>query len=161
RARRALADLAWSEELLEGLARVRRRLDGLGDFAKSYGRHPELKSRFESAHDEFLGDLVEVEYRFLGEKPEDRADAFLGVKRIGHERDAAEAAELIARMYVSWAERRGFQLPEVRRRDDDAVWLVEGPAPFGLLRGEEGLHRFEGGGKGADRRALFVRVELA
>jgi hypothetical protein len=69
-------------------------------------------------------------------------------------------------MYQSWAERRGFELTPVRSRADEAgpaeaVWLVEGPSPFGLLRGEEGLHRFEGGGKGPERRALFVRVELA
>jgi len=64
-------------------------------------------------------------------------------------------------LFRSWAERRGVRTTLLRRGADEALWLFEGGALFGLLRAEEGLHRFEGGGKGADRQALYVRVEVA
>ena len=167
-ARRALGELVHLEGLIEALARVKKRTEDLDGFGKSYTRHgASLKSRFEHAYADLVDDLVEVEYRFTGERAEDRRDVFLRVCRIGSGRDAAEAAELLERMYTSWAERRGVKTTLLRRAADEhganeTLWLLEGGgALFGLLRAEEGLHRFEGGGKGADRRALYGRVEVA
>src|SRR5262249_26844175 len=157
-ARRSLDELVHVESLLEALARVRKRSDDLAGFAKSYARHANLRSRVERAYDEVLDDLIGVEVRFA-ERAEDRRDVFLTVKAIGP--GGGEAAELVEKMYASWAERRGVRTTLLRRGADEALWLFEGGALFGLLRAEEGLHRFEGGGKGADRQALYVRVEVA
>jgi hypothetical protein len=145
------------EDLVEGLSRARRRLEDLTGFARSFTRHQNLRARFEQAHAEFVDDLLEIEHRFFGEKPDDRRDAFVAVRTIGTGREADEAAELVARMYTTWAERRGFALTPIAGRE---LFLVEGRSIFGLLRGEDGLHQFEGGGKGADHRAVFARVDV-
>jgi hypothetical protein len=82
----------------------------------------------------------------------------VAVRTIGAGREASEAAEVVARMYASWAERRGFAMTWIAGRE---LCLLEGRSVFGLLRGEEGLHQFEAGGKGADHRAGFARVEVS
>jgi ATP-dependent Clp protease ATP-binding subunit ClpC len=135
RARRQLAEMVHLEELVEGLARLRRRVDGLVDLARNVQRHPNLKTRFQEAHADFVDDLVELEHRFFGEKPEDRRDAFLALRKIGAGREAEEAVELLRGTYVSWAERRGLALTWLRDGAEPLV-LVEGRAAFGLLRGE-------------------------
>jgi ATP-dependent Clp protease ATP-binding subunit ClpC len=166
RARGLLAEMVHLEALVEGLAHARRKLDDLLGFAKTYQRHgASIKTRFERAYEAFLEQLVQLEYKFLGERPEDRRDVFLGLKRIGAGRDAVEALETLSRMYGSWTERRGFGVtPLLGKKDEhglaEALWLVEGISLYGLLRDEAGLHRFEHGGKGADRRADFVRVDV-
>jgi ATP-dependent Clp protease ATP-binding subunit ClpC len=166
RARRRLAELAHLEDLLESLDAGSRQLDDVADFARAYQRHGQsIRARFEEAYATFLDRLVALEYKFLGESDEDRQDVFLALKRIGDGKEAAEAVETMQKMYLAWAERRGFGVSWLHRRDDDhgpleSTWLLEGISLYGLLKGEDGLHRFELGGKGENRRAAFIRADV-
>jgi ATP-dependent Clp protease ATP-binding subunit ClpC len=168
-ARRRLAELVHVEELLEAETRLRGKLDDLDGFARATqrdgGRSAGMKSRFESACHALLAELAEVEHRFFSADATDRRDAFLWLRRIGVDKEGGGALEEIERMYGAWSERRGVRLTQVHGRRDDlgpleSIWLAEGAGLFGLLRGEDGLHQFEQGGKGADRRHHFVRVQV-
>ncbi len=157
RARELLADLVHLEALLEGLAVARRKLDDLREFAKAYARQPGLKGRFERAFAAFVAKLREVEHQSVAETPADRSDALVWVTRIGPARDVPDPLELLEKMYRSWADRRRFAVSVVSRTDGEAVWRIDGVSPFGLLKVEEGLHRFDG----KDRKApVMVRVEV-
>jgi ATP-dependent Clp protease ATP-binding subunit ClpC len=166
RARRRLAELAHLEDLLESLDAGARQLDDVADFARAYQRHGQsIRARFEEAYATFLDRLVALEYKFLGESDEDRQDVFLALKRIGDGKEAAEAVETMQKMYLAWADRRGFGVSWIHRRDDESgplesTWLLEGISLYGLLKGEDGLHRFELGGKGENRRAAFIRADV-
>jgi ATP-dependent Clp protease ATP-binding subunit ClpC len=166
RARRLLGELSYLEDLLEILAGVTAQLEDLEDLGRVYTRHgASMKGRFETAYESFLERLAHAELRFLGERPEDRHDVFLSLLRIGADRDAAEAVDTMRKMYGAWADKRGFSVTPLFERADELgpvelTYAVEGISLYGQLRGEEGLHRFEQGGKGADRRATFARVEV-
>ncbi len=166
RARGQLAELTHLEEVLEGLDAAQRALDELADFAAAYQRQgAKLKAKFELSHGAFLERILQLEYKFLGERPEDRRDVFVTLVRIGADKDAAEAIDALHKMYLAWAERRGFAVTWLDRRGDEhglaeATFLIEGLSLYGLVKREAGLHKFELGGKGADKQAAFVRVDV-
>src|SRR5207253_2690424 len=61
--------------------------------------------------------------------------------------DAQDWAEMMLRMYLRWAERRGFdvEVDEVSEGQEagilSATFIVKGRYAYGLLTGEKGVHR--------------------
>ena len=61
--------------------------------------------------------------------------------------EAQDWVEMLMRMYVKWAERRGFEteiIDESRGEEaglKSATFIVRGPRAYGLLRSEHGVHR--------------------
>jgi len=61
--------------------------------------------------------------------------------------EAQDWVEMLMRMYLKWAERRGFEteiIDESRGEEaglKSATFIVRGPRAYGLLRSEHGVHR--------------------
>lgn len=61
--------------------------------------------------------------------------------------EAQDWAEMLYRMYIRWAERRGFKLEELDYQPGEVagiksvVVLIEGSHAYGYLRSEQGVHR--------------------
>ena len=61
--------------------------------------------------------------------------------------EAQDWVEMLLRMYLKWAERRGFEteiIDESRGEEaglKSATFMVRGPRAYGLLRSEHGVHR--------------------
>jgi peptide chain release factor 2 len=61
--------------------------------------------------------------------------------------EAQDWVEMLLRMYLKWAERRGFEteiIDESRGEEaglKSATFIVRGPRAYGLLRSEHGVHR--------------------
>ncbi len=61
--------------------------------------------------------------------------------------DAQDWAYMLLRMYVRWAEKKGYKvklvdsLPGEEAGIKNAVLLIEGPWAYGYLKGEKGVHR--------------------
>ncbi|TMF10216.1 MAG: PCRF domain-containing protein [Chloroflexi bacterium] len=61
--------------------------------------------------------------------------------------EAQDWVEMLMRMYLKWAERRGFEteiVDESRGEEaglKSATFIVRGPRAYGLLRSEHGVHR--------------------
>eukprot|EP00899_Mesostigma_viride_P008791 jgi/Mesvir1/17913/Mv12977-RA.1 len=79
--------------------------------------------------------------------PFDRASAIVTISAGAGGTDAQDWAEMLQRMYIRWAEKRGFA---VKVTDESlgeeagiksATLMVEGPHAFGYLRSENGTHR--------------------
>ncbi|HQU16551.1 MAG TPA: peptide chain release factor 2 [Gammaproteobacteria bacterium] len=88
---------------------------------------------------------LEFQRMFSGEM--DEKHAFLDVQSGSGGTEAQDWAEMLLRMYLRWAERRGFraELIEVSPAEvagiKSATIKVEGPYAYGWLRTETGVHR--------------------
>ena len=110
----------------------------------------------------------EVARLFTGEY--DEGDAILTINSGAGGVDSQDWAEMLARMYRRWAERRGFALEVIEYTEGEeagiksATFTVSGEYTFGLLSAERGVHRlvrispFDAGGR---RHTSFASVAVA
>ena len=92
-------------------------------------------------------DLEDLELRhMLGEK-EDRLNAILTIHPGAGGTESTDWAQMLMRMYIRWAERRGFQaevldlLPGEMAGIKSATIEIRGNYSFGYLKAESGVHR--------------------
>lgn len=91
--------------------------------------------------------LAKLEFRLSFSGPYDRNDAFLAIHAGAGGTDAQDFAEMLLRMYLRWAESRGYQTDLVDRLYGEeagikrATVAVSGPYAYGYLRAERGVHR--------------------
>jgi peptide chain release factor 2 len=79
--------------------------------------------------------------------PADHANAIVHIKPGAGGTDAKDWASMLMRMYLRWAERRGYKTEIIDFQDgdeagiDDVTFTVSGESAFGYLRSEIGVHR--------------------
>jgi len=91
--------------------------------------------------------LDELELRSLFSGEHDERDAVAEIHAGAGGTDAQDWAEMMLRMYLRWAERRGFavEVDEVSEGGEagilSATFIVRGRYAYGLLAAERGVHR--------------------
>ncbi|MBL8777882.1 MAG: peptide chain release factor 2 [Acidimicrobiales bacterium] len=91
--------------------------------------------------------LDELELRALFTGDHDEGDAVVEVHSGAGGTDSQDWAEMLLRMYLRWAEKRGFsvELDEVSAGQEagitTATFIVKGRHAYGLLESERGVHR--------------------
>ncbi len=91
--------------------------------------------------------LDDIELRSLFSGEHDEADAIAEIHAGAGGTDAQDWAEMMLRMYLRWAERRGFEVEvdEVSEGQEAGIlsttFIVHGPYAYGLLATERGVHR--------------------
>jgi peptide chain release factor 2 len=104
---------------------------------------PEIDSEIRALESEFSA--MELRALFTGEY--DDRDAIVEVNSGAGGVDAQDWAEMLLRMYLRWAERRGFdvELTSVNEGGEagisSATFIVKGRNAYGLMRSEHGVHR--------------------
>lgn len=113
--------------------------------------------------------LGPVELQAMLSKPEDKSNAYVTIQAGEGGTDAADWAEMLLRMYIRWAEQKGYGAQLYERTDGDeagirhATVLISGPNAYGYLKGESGNHRlvrmspFNSAGK---RQTAFAAVDV-
>lgn len=92
-------------------------------------------------------DLEQREFRLLLSGPHDRGSAILAIHAGAGGTDASDWAEMLLRMYLRWAESRGFKADVIDQMDGDeagiksATATVDGEYAYGYLHAERGVHR--------------------
>jgi peptide chain release factor 2 len=76
----------------------------------------------------------------------DRNGCFLTIHSGAGGTEACDWSQMLYRMYLRWAERRGFAVEEVDRLEAEggiksATCRIEGEYAYGYLKGESGVHR--------------------
>ena len=148
-ARKVTSEYGRVKDDVELLSSLRARLDDaqmLFDMAVEEGddsQEPEIESEV-TALARSLDDL-ELRSLFTGEY--DEGDALVEFQAGEGGTDAQDWAEMMLRMYLRWAERRGFsvEVEEVSEGQEagilSATILIKGRYAYGLLNGERGVHR--------------------
>jgi len=104
---------------------------------------PEIVGELASLETEFTG--LELRALFTGEY--DDRDALVEINSGAGGVDAQDWAEMLLRMYVRWAERRGFdvELDSVHEGTEagisSAEFIIKGRNAYGWMRSEHGVHR--------------------
>ena len=118
-------------------------------------------------------ELEALEFRRMFSGEMDAANAFLDIQAGSGGTEAQDWAEMLLRMYLRWAERRGFEaeIIEVTAGQEagikSATIRVGGEYAFGWLRTETGVHRLvrkspfdSGGRRHTSFAAVFVSPEI-
>jgi len=126
--------------------------------AEAAAQAPALESRVRAAE---LGRMLSG--------PVDHANAIVSIHPGTGGNDAKDWAQMLLRMYLRWAERRGFKTEVIDFQEGDeagidgASFSVTGDHAFGYLRSESGVHRlvrispFDAN---ARRQTAFAAIEV-
>ena len=173
-------DQARAAETSAQHARAQRRLEGfrsLSQDVEDLGELAELATEDEEMAGELAGQLESVERR-LAELEEERlfsgrfdaGDAVVTVHAGAGGTDSQDWAEMLLRMYLRWAERRGFKVemkeasPGEEAGLKSSTFVVRGENAYGLFAAERGVHRlirispFD---SSARRHTSFAQVDVA
>ena len=93
------------------------------------------------------GEIGELEFRRMFSGEMDANNAFVEIQSGTGGTEAQDWASMLLRMYLRWAERRGFKTELIEQSDGEVAGIkgatirIEGPYAFGWLRTETGVHR--------------------
>ena len=177
RAAEVSADHAAARDRLSEFQELSGELDSLAELAE-LAREEERAGELEPT---FLDEIVQgldradeqlfrLEEARLFSGEHDAGDAVVTIHAGEGGTDAQDWAEMLLRMYLRWAERRGLRadLKEVQEGTEagikSATFTVHGPNAYGLLSAERGVHRlvrlspFDAANR---RQTSFAAVEVA
>lgn len=161
--------LLEKKEEFEGLAEKFEELELLLDMAEEEEDLDTLKEAV-ALGEELEGELDRVEFQRLLSGPHDKNNAVVTIHAGAGGTEAQDWAEMLLRMYLRWAERRGFKvemldfMPGEEAGIKGATFLVQGPYAYGYLKAEAGVHRlvrispFDASGR---RHTSFASVFVA
>jgi peptide chain release factor 2 len=92
-------------------------------------------------------DIDALDFRVMLGGPNDDCNAYVQIAAGAGGVDSCDWAGMLLRMYVRWAEDRGYSVDEIERTDEDeggirsATIHVKGDHAFGRLKAEAGVHR--------------------
>jgi peptide chain release factor 2 len=111
------------------------------------GSEPERARELDKEAAQLREDLGAFEVKSLLRGPDDFRDAQLEISAGAGGTEAQDWAEMLMRMYIRWAERRGFQVSMLDQSEGEeagikgAVLEISGQYAYGFLRPETGVHR--------------------
>jgi peptide chain release factor 2 len=173
-------DQAKAAEISAQHARAQRRLEGFRQLERDVDDLEEL-AELANDDDEMAGELgaqlASVERRLADLEEErlfsgryDAGDAVVTINAGAGGTDSQDWAEMLLRMYLRWAERRGFkvEMKEASPGDEaglkSATFVARGENAYGLFAAERGVHRlirispFD---SSARRHTSFAQVDVA
>jgi peptide chain release factor 2 len=146
-AARISAEHARASRKLAGFRQLERDVEDLEPLAELSEEDPELATEFEEQLRSVQSRLDELEEQRLFAGRYDGGDALVTINAGAGGTDAQDWAEMVLRMEMRWAEKRGFEveLLEVSPGEEagikSATFLVKGENAYGLYASEKGVHR--------------------
>ncbi len=108
---------------------------------------PDMERELDAEAERLRDDLDSFEVRSLLRGPDDFRDAQLEISAGAGGTEAQDWAQMLMRMYIRWAERRGFGVAVLDESEGEeagikgAVLEISGHYAYGFLRPETGVHR--------------------
>jgi peptide chain release factor 2 len=147
RAARVSAEHARASRKLEEFERLQADVEDLGGLAELAEEDPDLAREFDEQIASAERRLAALEEERLFSGRYDAGDALVTVNAGAGGTDAQDWAEMVMRMEMRWAEKRGFEveLLEVSPGEEagikSATFRVSGDNAYGLYSAEKGVHR--------------------
>ncbi len=143
---RELTELRETVDLWHGLERQVEDEAGLLELAEAE-HDVELAAQIEQSTDELARRLDELEFELTLSGPYDRRPAIVAIHAGAGGTEAQDWATMLLRMYLRWAERRGYKTAVLDETPGEEAGLksatieVRGPYAYGYLKSERGVHR--------------------
>ncbi len=151
-------DSKKAEKTMSELRALKSRIDPWEELRVEIGDLEALYELAEEAGDDSMTVEIERHYKAVSERFEklnilnllsdevDRNGAFLEIHAGAGGTEACDWASMLARMYVRWAERRGYKVETADILEADGgiksvTYQITGDYAFGYLKGESGVHR--------------------
>lgn len=174
-------DQEKAQGILKKKKSIERTVDDYDRIYRELSDMPELMDIAEELDDEAAADSILENYAKISNDLEsfrltalldgkyDHNSAILSVHAGAGGVEAMDWAQMLQRMYVRWAEKKGYKVNVVDQQDDveagikSATMMIEGENAYGYLRRENGVHRlvrispFNAAGK---RQTSFASVEV-
>jgi peptide chain release factor 2 len=164
------AQHARAQKRLEGFQQLTRDVDDLEELAELAADDEEMAGELQSQLASVESRLGELEEERLFSGPFDAGDAVVTINAGAGGTDSQDWAEILLRMYLRWAERRGFKVemkeasPGEEAGLKSSTFVVRGENAYGLFAAERGVHRlirispFD---SSARRHTSFAQVDVA
>lgn len=123
--------------------------------------------------DQLIAKLEQLEFRRMFSGEYDSADCYLDIQAGSGGTEAQDWASMLLRMYLRWAEDKGFKTEIIEESDGDVAGIksatikIIGDYAFGWLRTETGVHRLvrkspfdSGGRRHTSFSSVFVYPEV-
>ena len=148
-ARQVTQELSKLRSQVETYASLRRLVDDLVELARLAQQDPdglstaELATEVQAAHQR----VQQLELVTLLSGEHDPSNAILSVHAGAGGTDSQDWAQMLLRMYLRWAERRGFgtEVADLSPGEEagvkSATAIISGPYAYGYLKAERGVHR--------------------
>jgi peptide chain release factor 2 len=147
RAARVSAEHARASRRLSTYRDLERDVEDLEPLAELAEEDPEMAAELEEQIQSVQERLEQLEEQRLFSGPYDTGDALVTINAGAGGTDAQDWAEMLLRMEMRWAERRGFDVelleasPGEEAGIKSATFLVKGENAYGLFGSEKGVHR--------------------
>ena len=111
------------------------------------GSEPEMERELDQEAEQLRADVAAFEVKSLLRGPDDFRHAQLEISAGAGGTEAQDWAQMLMRMYLRWAERRGFDVEVLDESEGEeagikgAVLEIRGQYAYGFLRPETGVHR--------------------
>jgi peptide chain release factor 2 len=141
---RQLADRKRTVQRWRGLEK---RLADISELLSISADDEALQAELEKELDELGAELVELEFQLAFKSEYDTRNAILAIHAGAGGTESQDWAEMLLRMYLRWAERRGFQAEVLDTSPGDEAGIksviiaVNGEYAAGYLKSEHGVHR--------------------
>lgn len=105
------------------------------------------EAEVDAKYQEALEALEDVQFRSTLNKEEDELGCILEINAGAGGTESCDWSAMLFRMYLMWAEKKGFKVAELNRQDGDVAGIksasleIKGDFAYGLLKGENGVHR--------------------
>ena len=167
RARKVMKTLSALENEIKGWETLKQKLKDAQElaFLDDENLQEELKAEVELIQAE----IEKREFDAMLSGPFDRGDALLAIHAGAGGNDAQDWAEMVQRMYLRWAEKRGFETETIDLTPGEEAGIksttisISGSYAYGYLRAEKGVHRlvrispFDSSNR---RHTSFILVEI-
>jgi len=164
------AQHARAQRRLEGFRGLESDVADLGELAELAAEDEEIAGELATQLASVERRLAELEEERLFSGPYDAGDAVVTINAGAGGTDSQDWAEMLLRMYLRWAERRGFkaEMKEASPGEEaglkSATFIARGENAYGLFAAERGVHRlirispFDAS---ARRHTSFAQVDVA
>jgi peptide chain release factor 2 len=147
RAARVSAEHASVARKLNGYRELEQELDDIEALEELAQEDDSIQGELDEQREQFASKLAELEEARLFSGRYDGGDAVVSVHAGAGGTDSQDWAEMLLRMEMRWAERRGFKVEMVEASPGEetgiksATFITRGENAYGLFSAEKGVHR--------------------
>jgi peptide chain release factor 2 len=149
RARTVVQEIKQLKSWVTPFGELTARVGDVGGMAELLDAEPDegMSAELEAETGRLEAMLTALEVRGMLQGPDDRRDAILTIHPGAGGTESQDWAEMLMRMYVRWAERRGFQVSVLDLVEGEEAGIksatlgITGEYAYGYLRAEKGVHR--------------------